>query len=175
MCCDKHCSHGSIRRMPSTGIICLINSFLHHFYYLSFPLNNDNPLQHQRFNAQSRHIPPTSNKSPSPSPLPTLLLRRHNPKSPIRIIPTRFLLRSLLRNLAPPPRLIRINIQRTSALRWRRSIDQAFISKLLAADELLGEVAGVYSVGVAVDGFGDDFDLGREDDEAGDELLDCGA
>lgn len=108
--------------------------------------------------------------------LPTLLLRRHNPKVAIcgLLLLTHsggILARTLLRHLAPASSASLRRTSRTSALGRRRSIDEALVRKTLAADEVLGKVARVDRVAVGVDRFDKDLSLGGEEDELGDELF----
>lgn len=120
-----------------------------------------------KINFEQKNTPPPSFQNLL---LSTLLLRSNNPKVSIsRILLRRLRLRgALLRDLAPATRR---RISGTTALGRGGSVDEALVGEALAADELLGEVAGVDGGAAAVDGFGDELGFGGEEDEVGDELF----
>lgn len=106
--------------------------------------------------------------------LTTFLLRRHNPEISIcslLLLARSFLLRSLLRHLTPATGTSRRRTSGTSALGRRRGVDETLVRETLATDEVFGEVAGVDRVAVGVDGFDEDFCVGREEDELGDKFF----
>ena len=104
--------------------------------------------------------------------LSTLLLGRNNPEVTVGriLLGSLRLSGALLRNLAPATRS---RISGTTALGRGGSVDEALVREPLAADKLLGEVAGVNGRTAAVHGFGNELGFGGEEDEVGDELLGC--
>jgi hypothetical protein len=105
--------------------------------------------------------------------LSTLLLGRNNPEVTVGriLLGSLGLRRALLCDLAPATRS---RISGATALGRGGSVDEALVREPLAANELLGEVAGVDRGAAAVDGFGDELGFSREEDEVGDELLGYG-
>jgi hypothetical protein len=125
---------------------------------------------HQFNNKREQYIP--SHHRNISLLLSTLLLRRNNPEVTVGriLLGSLGLRRALLCNLAPATRSC---ISGTTALGWGGSVDEALVREPLAADELLGEVAGVNGGAAAVDGFSDELGFSGEEDEVGDELLSC--
>jgi hypothetical protein len=129
------------------------------------------PNTTQQFNNRREQYIPSHHKKTSLL-LSALLLRRNNPEVTVgRILLGSLGLRgTLLCDLAPATRS---RISGTTALGRGGSVDEALVREPLAANELLGEVAGVDGGAAAVDGFSDELGFSREENEVGDELLGC--
>ncbi len=108
-----------------------------------------------------------------------LLLRRHN----LERGRTRLLLRSsgwpLLRDLAPCPTTLtlpRITRRRPKPCHPGARTgagNLALVGEFTAADEFFGKAAPVEGLRGGVDGVGDDVEFGGENEELGDEAVDC--
>lgn len=118
-------------------------------------------MQRSTLSGQSKHLL-----------LAALLLRGDDPEAAVgRVLFGCLRLgRSLLRDLAPATRS---RTSGTTTLGRGGSVDEALVREPLAADELLGEVAGVNSAAAAVDSLSDKLGFGGEEDEVCDELFGC--
>jgi hypothetical protein len=133
-------------------------------------------LDNQRFQTNQRSTGDTINRSLQYTSqhllLAALLLGRNDPEVAVGrvLLGCLGLGWSLLGDLAPAARS---RISGTTALGWGGSVDEALVGEALAADELLGEVAGIDGAAAAVDGFSDELGFGGEEDEVGDKLFGC--